>query len=246
MLNSPKEIINKARQELLINKDPDASINLLLNSSEIFKDASDFERSMPKITIALAYQEKKEYSKAAEIYKETGQKYQAGFCELLSGNEREAEKLWYSCCSSSAAAHWGICLLDFINLRHNPHVPSYLQIRNFLEMDRGNFIIANKIRYAENLIKNDKILASVNLETYKLIGRALLNYGFLNQAKKYLIKSIEIVDHDAETFYHLGQYNYAIGAYSESIKMLKKCLELNSYYVPAVGLLKKVHLKLSS
>lgn len=246
MVNFPKEIINKARQELLINKNPDTGITLLLESFEFFKEASDLERKLFKTTLALAYQEKKEYSKAAEIYKEAGQKYQAGFCELLSGNKQEAEKLWYGCCSSSAAASWGICLLDFINLRPHPHIPSYLQIRNFLEMDIGNFIIANKVRYAENLIKNEKVLASVNLESYKLIGRALLNFGFLNQAKKYLIKSIEIVDQDAETFYHLGQYNYAIGAYEESIKTLKRCLELNSYYVPAVNLIKTIHSKQAS
>ena len=246
MLNSPKEIINKARRELLVNNNPDTAIQLLLESDEILKKDSDFYKNLSKVTLALAYQEKKEYKKAAEIYKETGEKYQAGFCELLSGNELEAEKLWYSCCASSPAAHWGMCLLDFINLRPQPNIPSYLQIRNFLEMDIGTFIIANKIHYAENVIKNDKVLASVNLESYKLIGRALLNFGFLNQAKKYLIKSVEIVDQDAETFYHLGQYNYAIGAYQESIKMLKRCLELNSYYVPAVTLLKKVHLKQAS
>jgi len=242
----PKEIINKARYELLINKNPDAAINLLLESDENIKQDSDFYQNFYKNTLALAYQEKKDYSKAAKIYKEAGEKYQAGFCELLAGNQNEAENLWYSCCSSSPAAQWGICLLDFINLRPNPHIPTYLQIRNFLEMDISNFIIANKIRYAENIIKNEKVLASVNLESYKLIGRALLNFGFLNLAKKYLIKSVEIVDQDAETFYHLGQYNYAIGAYSECIKMLKRCLELNSYYVPAVTLLKKVHAKQAS
>lgn len=246
MSNSPKEIINKARHKLLINKNPDVAIKLLLKSAENFKKTSDFELNLYKITLALAYQEKKEYAKAAKIYKEIGENYQSGFCELLSGNQLEAEKLWYDCYSFSPAAQWGICLLDFINLKHDPHIPSYLQIRNFLEMDIGNFIIANKVRFAENIIKNEEVLISVNLESYKLIGRALLNFGFLNMAKEYLIRSIEIVDQDSETFYHLGQYNYLVGNYKESIKMLKRCLELNSYYVPAVNLLKKVHLKLYS
>ena len=156
MLNSPKDIINKARQELLINKNPDVAINLLLESAESFKEDSEFYYNLSKSTLALAFQEKQEYKKAAKVYKEAGERYQAGFCELLSGNQNEAEKLWYSCCSASPAAQWGICLLDFINLRPNPHVPTYLQIRNFLEMDIGNFIIANKTRYAENIIKMKK------------------------------------------------------------------------------------------
>jgi tetratricopeptide (TPR) repeat protein len=244
MSNSSKEIIYKARQEILINKNPDDAIKLLLESIE-HSGNSEFYKNLSKTTLALAYQEKKEYAKAAEIYKEAGEKYQAGFCELLLGNKLEAERLWCGC-SSSPAVQWGRCLLDFINLRPQPRVPSYLQIRNFLEMDISYFITANKLSYAENVIKNENVLVSVNLESYKLIGRVLLNFGFLNMAKKYLIKSVEIVDQDSETFYHLGQYNYEIGAYPESITMLKRCLELNSYYVPAAKFLKKVYLKMSS
>lgn len=245
MPDSPKEIIYKAKQEILINKNPDEAIKLLSESEEIFKTDSDLYKKISELTLALAYQEKKEFPKAAELYKKAGEKYQAGFCELLSGNQFEAEKLWCGC-SDSPAVQWGKSLLDFINLRHQPHIPSYLQIRNFLEMDIGRFIDANKLRYAENIIKNEKVLASVNLESYKLIGRVLLNYGFLNPAKKYLLKSVEIVDQDSETYYHLAQYNYAVNDYHESIKMLKRCLELNIYYVPATNLLKKIHLKMSS
>lgn len=245
MFNSPKEIINKARQEIFVNKNPDIAINLLSESSDELSKSGDFYKKLSKITLALAYHEKKDYQKAAEIYLQAGESYQAGFCYLLAGNEFEAQKLWFSYCKDSPAAQWGKCLLDLINLRNHPRIPSYLQIRNFLEMDIGYFIEANKIRYAENLIKNDELLASVNLESYKLIGRALLNFGFLTPAKKYLIKSLEIVDQDSETYYHLGQYNYMVDDYNESIKMLKRCLELNSYYVPATMLLKKIHLKKS-
>lgn len=243
MFNSIKEQINKARQEIFINKNPDNGIKLLLELEENIKNSSDFYKKFYKNTFALAYQEKKAYEKAAEIYIEAEEFYQAGFCNLLNGNEFEAEKLWYSYCHDSPAAQWGKCLLDFINLRKNPKIPSYLQIRNFLEMDLIYLVEANKVRYAENVIKNEDILISINLESYKLIGRALLNLGFLNMAKKYLIKSVEIVDQDSETFFHLAQYNYFIGAYNECILMLKRCLELNKHYIPANNLLKKAYSK---
>jgi len=244
----PKELITSARQELLINKNPENAIKILTENEFDFSNEKTIGgikllKTFHSSTLALAYKEKQDFKKAAEVYKEAGEKYQAGYCELLGGNEKEAERLWYGACTASPAVYWGLCVLDYINMRRNPRVPSYLQVRNFLEMDLCNFIIANKVRYAENIIKNEKVLSSVNLETYKLIGRALLNNGFLNQAKKYLLKSVQIVDQDAETFYHLGQYNCEIGAYEEALKMLKRCLELNSYYVPAVTLIKKIHKK---
>jgi len=243
-----QELIKKARQELLINKNPEEAIKILIKNDFDFSQEKSIggiklNKTFYTSTLALAYKENNEFKKAAEVYKEAGEKYQAGYCELLAGDEKEAESLWYGACTASPAIYWGLCVLDYINMRRNPRVPSYLQIRNFLEMDLCNFIIANKVRYAENIIKNEKVLSSVNLETYKLIGRALLNHGFLNMAKKYLLKSVQIVDQDAETFYHLGQYNYEIGAYEESLKTLKRCLELNSYYVPAVNLIKKIHQK---
>ncbi len=237
----PKEPLNKARQELLVNKKPDNAIKILLEAAESKKKLSVLSQNIYNTTLALAYYEKKEYKKAAAIYRENSEHYQAGFCELLSGNRSEAEKLWLNC-PTSAISHWGLCMLDFIDLKPNPRLPSYLQIRNFLEIDISNFITANKLRYAENIIKNERILISVNLESYKLIGRVLLNFGFFNLAKKYLLKSLEIVDHDSETFFHLGQYFYAVGDFQQSTKMLTKCIELNSYYTPAVTLLKKMHL----
>lgn len=238
---SPKEIISKARQEILIKKKPAEAIDLLLKSAEVFNKESEYN-NFYKETLAFAYQEKKEYAKAAELYKKLGCKYRQGFCELLQGNKFEAEKLWYDC-PESPAVNWGRCLSDFINLRPNPRVPSYLQVRNFLETDIGYLIAANKIRYAENIIKNEDVFISVNLESYKLIGRVLLNHGFLNMSKKYLIKSINIVDRDAETFFHLGQLNYAAGSYKECITVLNKCIELNPDYIPAESLLEKVRLK---
>ncbi len=194
---------------------------------------------------ALAYLENNEFLKAAEFFLKADEKYQAGFCYLLTGNDFETQKLWYSHCPDSPAVQWGKCLLDFINLRPSPKIPSFLQVRNFLEMDMGYFIKANKIRYTENILKNSELLMSVNLEAYKLIGRVLLNFGFYSMAKNYLNKSVEVFNRDPETYYYLAQYNYVTEDYKESIKALLKSLELNSYYIPASILLEKVKLKMS-
>ena len=242
---SPKEIINKAKQEILIKKSPENALEILLQHEEIFNSGSGSKTGIYPETLAFAYQEKKDYAKASELYCKSGNLYQSGFCELLQGNESEAKKLWDKC-PPSPASQWGKCLLDFINLKSRPLVPSYLQVRNFLEMDISYFITANKVRYAENVIKNEEVLISINLESYKLIGRVLLNYGFLNMSKKYLMKSIDLVDQDSETFFHLGQLYYEMKAYNDCITTLEKCLELNPNYIPAYHLTDKTRLKMAS
>lgn len=239
--NSPKELLNKAKLDISTGK-PDIALDILLKSEEIFAKEPEFNKKLYTEVLAFAYQEKKEYAKAAELYKKAGAKYQAGFCELLQGNKFEAEKIWYSC-PASPAVNWGKCLLDCINMKSKPNIPTYLQVRNFLEMDIGYFISANKVKYAESIIKKEDLFVSVNLETYKLIGRVLMNHGFYNMAKKYLYKSLDIVDQDAETYFHIGQLDYAVGSYQECIVMLNKCIELNPYYIPAENLLEKIRQK---
>ncbi|OGI03452.1 MAG: hypothetical protein A2Y25_10670 [Candidatus Melainabacteria bacterium GWF2_37_15] len=230
------DLLNQARKEVLVNKNYKKAVEIL-NSIKEIEDIEIFYN-----TLGLAYLESGEYGKAAEIYKQSGKKYPAGFCELLSGNEEAAKKLWESAPDSSPC-RWGKCVLDFIKLRKGP-VPTYLQIRNHLETDLGYFIQADKLRYAENLMKNDTVFISVNLESYKLIGRVLLNFGFMNMAKKYFIKSLGVVPDDAESYYYLGQYYYKIGAYGDSKSAIEKSLAYNQSHTPSRKLLGKLELKL--
>lgn len=192
---------------------------------------------------AIVYLENNEFIKAAEIFKKANAMYQVGFCNLLAGNELETEKLWYSHCNPSPAVEWGKCLLDFIHLRQYPRIPSFLQIRNFLEADIGYLIKANKTHYAENIIKNSDILMSVNLESCKLIGRVLLNFSFYNLAKKYLLQSTQAYNKDPETYYYLAQFYFYTNDYKESIRNLNKSIDLNSYYLPAKIFMEKVKAK---
>ncbi|HSA06482.1 MAG TPA: hypothetical protein P5556_04825 [Candidatus Gastranaerophilales bacterium] len=240
---SVKDLIIKARKEVLINKN---YFKALISISEIEKTnaLNDEEKLFLKNTAALAYLENKEYNKAAELYKEINENYQAGFCELLLGNEQEAERLWHNA-PDAPACQWGKCLLDFIKLKKGKK-PTFFQIRNHLETDIGYFIQANRIKYTENLIKHDELFMSVNLESYKLIGRTLLNYGFFNMARKYLLKSLQILPNEAETLYFLGRYYYLTGAYRECQITLGKCLESNFDYTPARELLAKTELKLDN
>lgn len=225
----------EARKELLINKNPEKALDIL-------DSAEDKKCEFYKNTLGLALLESGQYKEAAELFKELGENYHAGFCELLMGNEQAAKGLWDKS-ADSAPCRWGKGLLDFIKGRTGS-IPTYLQIRNHLENDIGYFIQANQIRYAENLMKSDDIFITVNLETYKLIGRVLLNFGFLNMAHKYFLKSKDLIPEDPETYYYLGQYHYQSGQHKDSKTYFEKCLELNKNHTPSKKMLGKVQLKL--
>ncbi|OGI30468.1 MAG: hypothetical protein A2287_08750 [Candidatus Melainabacteria bacterium RIFOXYA12_FULL_32_12] len=244
---SQTDIINslntmyEARKELLIKKNYANSIKTLIELIS-YKNLSN--NDFLKNTLALAYLENKDYSEAAKIYYELDQKYQAGFCELLMGNIYTARDIWYKIPESEASC-WGKSLLDLIDLKKN-YLPTFIQIRNHLECDLGYFIQADRLEYVENITKCSDILASINPEAYKFIGKALLNNGFANLSINYFLKSQRLIPQDSENYYHLGQYSCLAGAYEEGKEMLNHCLLLNQYYVPARNLLEKIEAKIKN
>jgi len=232
MAISPECLI---RKDIISNKNPQKAI----------KDILSIEDSNEQLTslLALAYFENREYEKARLLYKKLKMSYQEGYCELLLGNDFNAAEIWFEA-EDSPAVSWGRCLVNFVNLKVE-YVPTFLQIRNFLEYDIGQLIRAQQFEFAENLISCNEVLANINLETYKFIGRALLHNGFVRQSKSYLMKSQSIIPNDPEVYYHLAQYHYQMNEYDEAKKMATKCLYLNANYTPARQLLLKIVGKLN-
>jgi len=230
-LDALNKVVDEARREILVNKKPVNAIGLLLPYK---KTGNDFLKQ----TLALAYFQNTQYIDALGLYYETGQLYQAGFCYLLMENEAEALKLWNKA-PDSPAARWGKALLSLINLKIES-IPSIFQIRSYLESDLEYLLAAEKVMYAENLISCDDFLYSINPESYKFIGKALMNTGYSNLAVGFFLKSQKAVPQDSEIYYLLGQYSYDIGAYEECLNMLKQCLSLNIWYMPAQRLLDKL------
>lgn len=240
-LHKFKTFINECKKIIFIDKNPVYAIELIDN---FVNTSTILDLSQVKQLKALAYFENRDYLRASQLYQELQLPYQAGFSELLCGNEKRAKEIWNNTTETSSI-HWGKCLIDLIHVKVNK-IPSFLQIRNFLESDISYFIVAEKLEYAENLIQCAEVLASINPESYKFIGKALLYNDFPNIAASFFFKSQEIIPNDPEIYYHLGQYSNIIGAYSESINMLNECLDINSSYSPAKVLLEKVKLKLNN
>ena len=232
-----KKEIMEARKEVLINKDLLKGLEKLMLLSDI-PEIHEVENDLFSTSLGFIYLEKGEYSKAVDVYEKSNESYQAGFCYLLQGDEPKARELWFNA-PESEAIQWGKCLIDMIKIKIG-QIPTFLQVRNHLECDIGYFIRANRLNYAENLIKCSEVLASINPEAYKFIGRALIYNDYPNLAIEYLLKSQKSIPNDPEIYYHLGQYSFLMEAYKEARMMLNQCLHLNINYTPARTLLEKV------
>lgn len=190
------------------------------------------------ILAKVLFNEKK-YTEAAEIYFKQGKMYESGYCLLLSGDLKNAKKIWYSLPNTTPVIEWGKALLGFLEKRPT-EPPTYFQIRNFLEQDLDELLSANLITYAENLINSIDKLAEINAESYKYMARVLTNHKYYNVAKTFLEHSKSIFYQDPETHFLLGKIYLQKGNKTAAKESLSKAIELNNGYFPARRLLETI------
>ena len=117
-----------------------------------------------KLIYAKECFELKDFSSAFEIFDALNMNYEKGLCALLLGDNSLARSIWQTDKNPCLGTLWGLCVVDLINLKYR-QLPSYFQIRAFLEVYL-NFFIENKhITWAENFIRAWDVLERINYET---------------------------------------------------------------------------------
>lgn len=191
-----------------------------------------------KILAKALFNEKK-YNEAAKIYYQLNMLYETGYCLLLQGDLYNARMLWESLKDDSPIINWGKSLLGFIE-KKPLQLPSYFQIRNFLEQDLDALLSSNLTQYAENLVNSIDVLAQINSESYKFVARVLFNHGYLDIAKNFLEQSKDIYYQDPETHFLIAKIYMQKKSIPEAIEALTKTLEVKPEYFPAEKLLAKI------
>ena len=74
-----------------------------------------------------------------------------GYCKLLKGEVGEAKPVFKELSRNDLRANWAGKLINFIE-GYVLSIPSYFQIRNFLEIDLNLLIQAGQPAYVENII----------------------------------------------------------------------------------------------
>lgn len=158
------------------------------------------------------------------------------YCKLLEGDADSAKSAFLSIYRKDLRADWGRKLIQFIQ-GYVSEVPSYFQIRNFLEIDLNLLIKADQPDFVENIINGADIFYSINPESYKFIARVMLNNGFQEVALFYLNKAKDKFYNDPELHLMLANCYIQNGSIEAAKNSLGNCLIILPDYFPAKRLL---------
>ena len=186
---------------------------------------SEYELAKEKL-INLDLKICEDYFRKNKLYLELG------YCELLKGNLENSKKLFANISNYNPRAHWALRMIQFIE-GYVTFLPTYFEIRNFLELDIDLLLKANKIEWVENIINGDDLFYSVNSESYKFIARVLMYNDYPEIAKIYLDKGINNSYGDPELHIILADYWLYKKDHEKAIKTLKNCARILPDYYPA-------------
>lgn len=190
--------------------------------------------------LARIYLEEKDYNKAASIYKSINKLYEYGRCQLLLGNYDEAKSVWKNIAEDTPPLLWGRSMLEFINL-YVINVPTFFQIRAFLEVDLDALLKAGQIKFCENIVNGAHLLAQNNQESYKFIARVFVNNSYFDLAELFLKRAKDICYVDPEVHFLLAKCYINAKDIKNAKKCLNTCLEKGYGYYPAKKLLESLN-----
>lgn len=167
------------------------------------------------------------------FFRENSYKLEEGYCNLLSGNLNDAKNCFQQIRNQDLRGDWGYLLIQFIN-NYIQILPSYLQIRNFLEIDINLLIKADKPDYVENIINAADLFYEVNQESYKFIARVMMNNNFPTIAKIFLDKGVLKCYKDPELHFIYGQYHLLYNNDLLAKHEFETSLEVLPGYFPAI------------
>lgn len=161
------------------------------------------------------------------------------YCKLLSGDSQKAKFEFAKIENQDFRANWGKNLIQFIE-GYVTRVPSYFQIRNFLELDLNLLIQARQPQFVENIINGADLFYSINPESYKFISRVMLHNDFSEIALYYLNKAKDKFYYDPEMHFMLANCHLKRNEINLAKESIKNCLSILPDYYPAKKLQDKL------
>jgi tetratricopeptide (TPR) repeat protein len=216
----------------------------LINPLLIKDNLSLIERRPIFELAGLIRRQQRRYQDAAYLFREIGDDDQAGYSLMLAGYWEGVQPFWQRVIQQRPN-HWCMHLYGLVTHQLNT-CPTLLQIRNHLETDIVELFKAGQREALENLLSYHGLLCQINMETYKYIGRALLNVGAIEAAGPYLFQAQRLLPNDPEIYYHLGEYHFGRGTMRDADLMLQQCLLISHGYVPALNLRTAVQTELQA
>jgi len=167
-------------------------------------------------------------------------KLEQAYSEIIFDDLHKAKKLFEELKDEDMRAHWGLVLIGFIRGKVS-EVPTYLELRNFLEIDLNILINYAKGNYVEKIVRYANYMYTINPESYKFIGRVFLNNGLKPQALFFLQLAKDYFYQDPELHYMLAEMYFKDKNFEQAKRYSQSCLQVLPEYAPAVSLLRKIN-----
>lgn len=174
-----------------------------------------------------------------DYFKQNNFMLEYAYCRLLLGDVKESKSIFFKLANQDFRANWANKMIYFIE-GYVLSIPSYFQIRNFLEIDLNFLIQAGQPDFVENIINGADLFYSVNPESYKFIARVMMYNKFEQVAFHYLNKAKDKFYYDPELHLMLANYYLHIGDKILAKKSINDCLRILPNYFPARRLLAKL------
>lgn len=167
----------------------------------------------------------------AEYFKDKNCMLEYGYSLICTRKLGEAKQIFKQI-EDDIRADWAIKLINLIENKIDK-LPSYFQIRNFLEIDLNILLSAKCPDYIENIINAADFLYNINQESYKFIARFLYNNNFEELALYYLLKSKNKFYKDPEMHYLMAHCYIKMNHIDLAKKSLNACIQIIPDYLPA-------------
>lgn len=171
-----------------------------------------------------------------QYFEENNYLLEWGYCKFLSGDLENAKIIFKHLKEQDLRADWAEKLIQFVE-GHVLSMPTYFQIRNFLEIDLNLLITAKKPDFIENIINGGDLFYSVNQESYKFIARVMMHNDFYDVAFYFLKKAKDKFYYDPEMHLMLANCYIKNGDNYLARQSIENCLSILPNYLPAKMLL---------
>ncbi len=118
--------------------------------------------------------------------------------------------------------------------------PSFLQVRNFLEVDLTMFLQMEQGEYTLNLLNFGEEFFSICKESYKFMGRALYYYGLKPLALKFFLFAKDKFYNDSEVHFLLAKTYLDMEDKENARHAIQTCLSFIPEYKPALKILSEI------
>lgn len=184
---------------------------------------------------------------AKSFFAKNGYTLEYAYCKLLEEDLKGAKQLFSKMKDIDNRAMWGYKIVSILQKKYTTQevnydeMPTFFQLRNFLEVDLNLLMKYNKGNYVEILCAYSDIFASINAECYKFYARAFFFNHYQEFADFFANKAKDFFYNDPELHYHIALMKHDSGNNDEAKKYCLSCLHILKEYFPAVNLLNKLY-----